>query len=297
MGDQQIFMANMHVFNIAARTLSFTLAAQELNMSQSAVSHRMKKLEQQLGFKLFIRKTRQLALTPEGERLKITVSLSFDNIYTELNDITHDELSGELYIGTSNGFASYWLMPRLARFQQRYPNLDIRIQAQNNAYDFDYEPIDIAIYYLESPPADLHYEKILSEQRMPLCTVKYAQQLNLKHRGIEGLRDATFIHRSQSNAWQQWLNIMGSDISPNLKKYSFNHSDLYMKAALNSLGIVMGRYQFSQQALVEKTLINPLPAIDATASYYLVCRKNTDQRPKYKAFRHWILHEINNPPS
>ncbi|WP_230850367.1 LysR substrate-binding domain-containing protein [Photobacterium kishitanii] len=287
-------MANMHVFNIAARTLSFTLAAQELNMSQSAVSHRMKKLEQQLGFKLFIRKTRQLALTPEGERLKITVSLSFDNIYTELNDITHDELSGELYIGTSNGFASYWLMPRLARFQQRYPNLDIRLQAQNNAYDFDYEPIDVAIYYLESPPTNLHYEKILNEQRMPLCTAEYAQQLNLEQHGIEGLRNATFIHRSQSQAWQQWLDIIGSDINPNLKKYSFNHSDLYMKAALNSLGIVMGRYQFAQKALAEKTLINPLPAIDATASYYLVCRKNTDQRPKYKAFRQWLLNEINN---
>lgn len=82
-------------------------------------------------------------------------------------------------------------MPRLTHFQQRYPNLDIRLQARDNAYDFDYEPINVAIYYLESSPTNLHYEK-----RMPLYTAKYAQQLNLEQLGIESLRDAAFIHRA-----------------------------------------------------------------------------------------------------
>ncbi|KJG02018.1 LysR substrate-binding domain-containing protein [Photobacterium angustum] len=293
MDKQQILMANMHVFNIAARELSFTKAASYLNMSQSAVSHRIKNLEQQLGFKLFIRLTRKLELTPEGIRLKMAVSQSFDAIYSELNDIKHNELSGELFIGTSNNFAASWLIPRLTSFQKRYPNLDVRIQVKDSIHDFRYEPIDLAIYYIKPNHPDLHTELLFNENLIPVCSPQYAQQLGLIEKGIKGLKEATFIHRTQSKAWPRWLTANNSDIDCYQKTYSFNQSNLYITAAINSLGIAIGRQQLIEKPLASGQLVTPFSAIPSDLNYYIACMKGMEERPKYLAFKNWLQEQIN----
>ncbi|WP_163132917.1 LysR family transcriptional regulator, partial [Agarivorans sp. Alg241-V36] len=140
-------LSNMYVFAIAGKSLSFTKAGEELFISQGAVSQRIKSLEEQLGFSLFVRLTRKLKLTNEGERLLQALNQSFDVIFSELDDIKFNELHGELYIGVAPTFAQRWILERLPEFQQRYPNLNIKLRVKASRINFQHEPVDIAIYY------------------------------------------------------------------------------------------------------------------------------------------------------
>lgn len=295
MDKKQNLLANMHSFSVAARYLSFTQAAKELNLTQGAVSHRIKNLEKQLGFKLFIRLTRKMELTPEGERLLVTLNQSIDNIYSELEDIRCNELSGELYIGTSPGFASGWLVPRLASFQALYPNLNIRLLVRENQIDFQYEPIDLAIYYSDGCYPDCYSQRLFDVQRIPVCTPEYAERYDLLGKGIAALSKVNFIHGgANSTIWKRWLKEMGADIDCSQRCYVFNQSELDIMAARRSIGIAMGRRSFVSQYLASGELIAPFPEVDIDSGmgYDLVCPEGLQHRPKFQAFAAWVKEEL-----
>ena len=139
MDRKQQMLSNMYTFAIAGKFLSFTKAAEELFITQGAVSQRIKSLEEQLGFSLFVRMTRRLELTKEGERLLHALNQSFDVIFSELEDIKFNELRGELYIGAAPTFAQSWLLPRLPDFQRLYPHLNIKLRVKASRLDFQHE--------------------------------------------------------------------------------------------------------------------------------------------------------------
>ncbi|WP_051902347.1 LysR substrate-binding domain-containing protein, partial [Photobacterium sanctipauli] len=267
--------------------------AQELNLTQGAVSHRIKNLEKQLGFPLFVRLTRRMELTPEGERLLVTLNQSFDSIFTELEDIRTNELSGELYIGTSPGFANGWLMPRLGAFQQQFPNLNVRLLAKEDKIDFQYEPLDAAIYYSDDDYPGFYCYRLFDERRIPVCSPEYAKRLGLAEGKMDGLRDATFIHGSRSSIWQRWLKEMGvTDIDPTKRQYIFNFSDFDVNAARQSLGIAMGRQRFAMPFILSGELVAPFPSINTGLGYDLVCPDGMQKRPKFQAFYRWLKQEL-----
>lgn len=292
MDKKQQLLANMHTFSVAARYLSFTQAGNELNLTQSAVSHRIKNLEASLGFKLFVRLTRRMELTPEGERLLLTLNSSFESIFSELEDIRSNELSGELCIGTSPGFASLWLLPRLASFQAQYPSLNIRLITKEMQLDFEYEPVDAAIFYSDGHFPGFHCQHLFSEKRVPVCSPQYAERYGLLEKGIEGLREVTFIHSSHSKIWRHWLNEMGVDIDCQKRRLVFNYSDLDVMGARQSLGIAMGRQRFARQYIESGELISPFPAIDTGMGYDLVCPEGMQHRPKFVAFSRWVVNQM-----
>lgn len=282
----------MHTFSIAAKHLSFTAAGIELNMSQSAVSHRIKNLECQLGFKVFIRLTRKLQLTPEGLRLQGTIASSFDNIFSELEDIKFNELRGKLFIGTSPAFAAGWLLPRMATFQEKFPNLDVQILAKLNISDFQHEAIDLGIYYSDGNYPDHYSESLFNEKRVPVCTPEYAQRLGLLTEGVQALHKATFIQDSNSKAWKNWLEWANIDTDCINHKYTLNQNELGIIAATQSLGIALGRLRVISHSLQSGELITPFAAMDSTMGYDLVCAEGLQHRAKFKAFSEWIQHEI-----
>lgn len=161
--EQQSILALLQTFEVTARHLSFTLAAHEMNLTQGAVSHRIRKLEMHIGFRLFIRLTRKLALTEEGKRLLATLSHSLRAINDEIEDIREQDLRGTLHIGIAPTLAHLWLMPRLPRFQAQWPALNLQFRVRAGVMDFNEERVDLAIYYGASRYPDLYQQRLMGE--------------------------------------------------------------------------------------------------------------------------------------
>lgn len=300
MDNKQSLIANLYSFSVVAKFLSFTLAAEELCLTQGAVSQRIKKLEQELGFKLFVRLTRKLELTEEGRRILCVLNASLDNVFSEIEDIRFNELRGELYIGIAPTFAHLWLMPRLATFQARYPNLNVKIRVKASKLDFQNQPVDLAIYYGDATHADFYHQRLFDETLVPVCTPQYAESLGLNSND-EHLADACFLHCTESleflspqTEWQRWLKDTSRDIDVMSKKYVFNHEELTMLAARNSMGIAMGRYQLIKPYLDNGELVAPLESVKSGLGYDLICPKGHEIRPRFKAFSQWINEQLGN---
>jgi len=295
MDNKQALLTNMHTFSVAARLLSFTKAAEELCLTQGAVSHRIKNLEKELGFSVFVRLTRRLQLTPEGARLLVTLNHSFAEIFSELDDIRFNELSGELYIGASPTFALAWLMPRLPSFQKLYPNLNVKIRIKASKLDFKHEPVDLAIYYGDETHPDLHSQRLFCERLVPVCTPEYAAQFALV-KDINNLKEVTFIHCIESletisatHEWNLWLKEKGATLGCEQRQYQFNHGEMAILAARQGMGVAIGRSVLVQSHIDSGELIAPFGAVNAGLGYDLICSKGQENRPKYQAFLNWIL--------
>ncbi|MFC3913251.1 LysR substrate-binding domain-containing protein [Pseudaeromonas sharmana] len=285
----------LHTFEVAARLLSFTLAAAELHLTQGAVSQRIRQLENQLGFRLFLRLTRRLALTAEGERLLITLTRSLRHIDNEIEDIRDGDLRGTLTLGIAPTLGLQWLLPRLPRFQQRWPSLNLMLRVRAGTVDFNEERVDLAIYYGAPPTPDLHREHLMDEQLLPLCSPEYAARLQLADHP-ERLADACFIHASESSdvqhlfsEWRQWCEQTGHALPVEGRYYGFNHYLMALQAACNGMGVIMGRQRLAEAMIARGELVCPYgPAIPAGRDYSLIYPREQQQRPRLSAFTTWL---------
>ncbi|EGQ9177655.1 LysR substrate-binding domain-containing protein [Vibrio alginolyticus] len=291
--NQQQQLSLLHTFSVAARHLSFTKAAEELFLTQGGVSQRIKKLEMQLQFNLFIRKTRKLELTPEGQRVLSVLSSSFESIFSTLSDIQTGELTGSLHIATSPYFASAWLIPKLPSLRQLYPNLSIKLQTKQNQSDFQFEPYDVAIFYSQGRYPNHYSERLFSGKRTPVCSVDYAAEHGL-HNGLSALSDVNFIHRGDTSAWQYWLDEMNVGIDCEKRCDFYSDNRLAMEAAELSLGIFLARYEFALPLIQAGRLVAPFPHIESGKGYDLVCPKGMETRAKFQAFSRWVHSELDN---
>ncbi|WJV53015.1 LysR substrate-binding domain-containing protein [Pectobacteriaceae bacterium CE90] len=294
MEHKQHLLANLYTFSVVAKFLSFTLAAEELCLTQGAVSQRIKKIEQDLGFKLFVRLTRKLELTEEGRRVWVALTHSLENLFSEIDDIRFNELSGELYIGVAPTFAHLWLVPRLPIFQQLYPQLDVKIRVKASKLDFQNQPVDLAIYYGNARHADFYHRRLFDEYLTPVCTSEYAEKLAF-FKDDSRLHEACFLHCTESleflsplAEWQHWLRKTDRDVNILKKKYVFNHEELTMVATKKSMGIAMGRYCLIKPYLDSGELIAPFERVPSGLGYDLICPKGHEKRSRFQAFSTWI---------
>lgn len=307
MDRQQQLLTNMHTFSIAAKYLSFTKAAEELYVSQGAISQRIKQLEQQLGFNLFVRLTRRLALTDEGQRLLTALTQSFDLIFSEIDDIKFNELSGELYLGVAPTFAQSWLLKRIKTFRDMYPKLNIRLRVKASELNFDHEPVDIAIYYSEGKHRDFHCQKLFDEYLTPICTPSYFKHhFNSENDSYVIKQPLTLIHCTESLGanqphyeWSKWLrnqkqSAISIDISSQLS-IQLNHADMAISACCNDMGIAIGRVGLVQDKLISGELIAPFERVSANRGYYLICPTGQQSRPRNLAFIDWIAENTITP--
>jgi LysR family D-serine deaminase transcriptional activator len=291
--NQQQQLSLLYTFSVAARHLSFTKAAEELFLTQGGVSQRIKKLEMQLQFNLFIRKTRKLELTPEGQRVLSVLNSSFESIFSTLSDIQTGELTGSLHIATSPYFASAWLIPKLPSLRQQYPNLSIKLQTKQNQSDFQFEPYDVAIFYSQGRYPNHYSERLFSGKRTPVCSVDYAAEHGL-HNGLSALSDVNFIHRGDTSAWQYWLDEMNVGIDCEKRCDFYSDNRLAMEAAELSLGVFLARYEFAQPLIQAGRLVAPFPHIESGKGYDLVCPKGMETRAKFQAFSRWVHSELDS---
>ncbi len=281
----------LRVFEAAARHLSFTRAADELHVTQAAVSHQVKALEDWVGQKLFRRLNRALALTDAGQAYLPVIRDAFDRIDAGTARLRRSDRAGHLTVSVLASFAALWLVPRLGRFSQAHPEVEVRVSANDRMVDFTADDVDCAIRYGRGGWAGLRADHLLSENIFPVCAPELLEGAEPLRRP-EDLRRFTLLHESLREDWRMWLLAAGVKGVDHGRGPTFSHSTLVMKAAMSGHGVALGRSVLVADELAAGRLVRPFElSLPAEYGYYVVAPVETAERPKVRAFREWLLEE------
>ncbi len=282
----------VRAFEAAARRLSFTLAAEELNVTQAAVSHQVKALEQRLGVPLFRRLNRGLRLTDAGALYRTELEDILDRLEQATERLRASEAAGLLTVSTGTSFASKWLVPRLQRFRERRPDIDVRIDADDALTDFRRDNVDLAIRYGGGVYPGLYSVKLLQDTVFPVCGPKLLEG-PYPLRAPEDLKHHTLLHdQGVVEDWSSWLRTAGVSGVDASRGPSFSHSAMLIEAAIAGQGVALARSSMVAHDLREGRLVQPfLLSLRPEFSYWVVCPQGTVDKPKIAEFRAWVLEE------
>ena len=276
-------LSKLYTFEVAARHESFALAAEELSLTPSAVSHRINQLEEELGIQLFVRSHRKVELTHEGKRVFWALKSSLDSLNQEILDIKNQELSGTLTVYSRPSIAQCWLVPALGDFTRRYPSISLTVLTGNDNVNMQRAGIDLAIYFDDAPSSQLSHHFLMNEAIVPVCTADYARQHQLQQNPAN-LRHCTLLHDRQA-----WSNDSGTDEWPQSSGIGFDRSDLAVIAAMHHVGVAMGRKRLVQKRLESGELIAPFGEMTLEChQHYYVTTLPGRQWPKIDAFINWL---------
>jgi LysR family glycine cleavage system transcriptional activator len=281
----------LRAFEAAARHESFTRAAEELYVTQGAVSHQVKALEAELGIKLFNRERQRLIITEAGRSYLAVVRDAFDRIDLGTQRLLQRQNTGVLTVSTSPNFAAKWLVHRLGRFAEAYPDIDLRVSASLHHVDFAREDIDLAIRHSEGPPSGLHMTRLCAEELFPVCS---PMLLKDGQAGIEAadLRRLTLLHVNDRQDWGRWLEAAGITGLDLARGTVLNQASMAIDAAVDGQGIALARTALAAWDLTSGRLVRPFPiSLPVSYAYWIVCPKATAQLPKIVAFSDWLLAE------
>lgn len=290
------------VFVSASRHLSFTKAAEELCVSQGAVSQNIRKLEEALGFSLFHRFTRHISLTDDGARLVGTLHKSLAEIHDEVRSIKNQELDGRLIISSTPSLAIKWLSPRLKCFSERYPGISIHMRSRNDLVDFETESVDVALYYGKGVHHDLNVTFLMDERLFPVCSREYADRFSLWN-NPQALKRCILLHDSQPwlnaqyySEWKFWMDHMELEDCTFQSGHSFDYNATAVSAAAKGLGVAIGRMRLVQFDIEAGNLVAPIAGeLPAQQSYYIVSTYEKSHLPRIAAFQNWLLEEACKP--
>ncbi|MET1255802.1 transcriptional regulator GcvA [Aliikangiella maris] len=285
-------LKSLRAFEAAARHLSFTRAADELFVTQAAVSHQIKSLEDFLGVQLFVRRNRQLLLTDEGQSFWPKIRDIFEILINATEEIKAQRASGEITVSVVPSFATVWLVPRLSKFKQLYPEIEVRLKASDEKVNFVREDIDVAIYYDTGDYPGMHSVTLLTEKLAPLCSPSLLEG-DKPLKSPQDLKHHTLLHDGTTEDWRRWLRHAGVKGVPLNQGPVFSHSVMVQQAAIYGQGIAMGHLVLSQADVLAGRLIRPFDLMmESDYSYDIVCPKESADRPKIKAFTHWLLETV-----
>lgn len=280
---------SLRVFEAAARHLSFTRAAEELFVTQAAVSHQIKALEEFLGLKLFRRRNRSLLLTEEGQSYFLDIKEIFSSLSEATDKVLERSAKGALTISLPPSFAIQWLVPRLSDFNHREPDIDVRIKAVDMDEGSLTEDVDVAIYYGRGNWPGLRVDLLYQEQLLPLCSPQVL--LNEKPLAtIDDLRFHTLLHDTSRKDWKQFVKhyeLAGMNVN---QGPIFSHSTMVLQAAAHGQGIALGNNVLAQPELDAGRLVAPFEEVLVSKNaFYLVCNEKQADTGRIATFREWIL--------
>ncbi|CAM3760219.1 transcriptional regulator GcvA [Rheinheimera salexigens] len=279
----------LKAFETAARHLSFTKAAEEMYVTQAAISHQIKALEEHLGIKLFMRKNRSLLLTEEGQSYFLDIKDIFIQLYESTEKLLARGAKGSLTVSLQPSFAIQWLVPRLNQFSEQHPDIDVRIKAVDLDEGSLTDDVDIAIYYGRGNWRNLHADKLHPEYLLPVCSPllltsgkKLSEPSDLKHHNL--------LHDGSRRAWKAWFTSQG------LKQFNvnqgpiFSHSSMVLQAAIHGQGVALAHNVLTRPDINSGRLIVPFNhVLISKDAYYLVCRESQSELGKIAAFRQWMM--------
>jgi LysR family glycine cleavage system transcriptional activator len=281
----------LKAFEAAARHESFTRAADELCVTQGAVSHQVKALEAELGMKLFNRQRQRLVITESGRSYLAIVRDAFDRIADGTEQLLRRQNSGVLTVSTSPNFAAKWLVHRLSRFAQAHPTIDLRVSASLQHVDFAREDIDLAVRHGDGSEHGLHIVRLCAEELFPVCSPRL---LMGKHalRTPADLRHAVLLHVNDRQDWKKWLDAARVNAIDLARGPVFNQASMAIDAAVDAQGVALARTALAAWDLIGGRLVRPFSlAVPVPYAYWIVCPKPAAKLPKVIAFSDWLLAE------
>lgn len=288
----------LRAFEAAARNLSFKAAAVELNVTQSAVSHQVKHLENTMGINLFYRHTRSVELTSAGEKLVPYLQDAFDHIAEGTRLVSGIQGDVVLTIQTYSTFAVRWLMLRLQEFQKRYPDISVRLTASQFDVDFSKQDADLAIMIGHAEVGRIRYEYLFSPRLFPVCSPALVNS-NSGLKRPSDLQNQTILQVYPSERdWQTWLSASGVQGVDPSSGQSFDSYDHALKMAVRGLGVALAMYPYVSEDFAAGLLVNPFPEFEVPADghWYLAFPETRAYIGKIKLFKQWLIEEIHNDP-
>lgn len=287
----------LRAFEAAARHLSFSAAALELNVTPAAISHQIHALEADLGVALFHRRNRAIALTPSARVLLPGLSEAFSGIRTAVRRLRAHNDTGTLNVTASPSFAAKWLVLRLHRFQERHPEIDVRISATDEIVDLAEGDFDLAIRYGTGRYPGLVVEPLLRNEVFPACSphlIETGPPLrtpeDLRHHAL--IYDQAIDRDPLAPTWPMWLKAAGVKEVPATAGLSFSASHLALDAAIAGHGVVLAYSSIAAADLAAGRLVRLFSlALPDLFAYFIVTAPGALERPKVKAFRDWLRQE------
>jgi LysR family transcriptional regulator of beta-lactamase len=290
MDRAQLPLNALRAFEAAARHLNFTRAADELCVSQGAVSHQVALLEQRLGARLFRRLPRGLALTDEGQALVPVLADAFDRVSATLDRYADGRLREVLTLGVVGAFATGWLLPRLEAFRQAYPHVDLRVMTNNNRVDLAGEGLDLAIRYGDGAWHGTHAEPLLDAPLTPLCAPALLPSLTES----AALARQTLLRSYRAEEWPRWFEAAGAPCPP-LRGPVFDNSALMVAAAMTGLGVALAPPAMFTQDLAAERLARPFDVEVTMGAYWLTRLHSRAETLAMRTFRGWLRETLDRP--
>lgn len=280
----------LRAFEASARHLSFTRAAEELHVTQAAVSHQVKLLESQLKVPLFKRLPRGLMLTQEGELLLPVLKSSFDQMSHTLDRLGESSYREVLNVGVVGTFAVGWLLPRLEDFQNTYPFVDLRLSTHNNRADLAAEGLDLAIRFGAGAWHGTAAQPLLPASLSVLCIPQIAARLNTP----ADVLGETWLRSYRADEWAEWLLAAGLPSSfPMTKSIVFDSSIAMVEAALQGAGVALAPPLMFSRQLSSGALVQPFDTTVSLGGYWLTRLQTRAETHAMASFRQWLLTAIN----
>ncbi|MGB2740716.1 MAG: LysR substrate-binding domain-containing protein [Cognaticolwellia sp.] len=284
-------------FEVAARLGSFTKTASQLHITTGAISQQINLLESQLSLKLFERHSRGISLTEDGKQLYQVVQHNFADIENVIDELRQGQSpDGEIKLKLTPSFAYKWLIPRLEKFYNLYPNISIQTYAEGALVDHHNSNFDLAIDYGKSPYTNQDAQLLMSEQLIPVMSPSYFQRFDWQDNSAKNqqqiwqsvtlLHDAMPWRNAKKHAeWQYWFEQMHIKAESN-QGHFFNRTDMAMAAAEAGLGIALARYALVEEDFKQGRLTSPFQPINANTGYYIIQHRSSSVIECFKA---WLL--------
>lgn len=283
-------LASLHAFQAAANSLSFKQAAMELGLTPSAISHRIRALEKDLGQPLFHRQVRAMALTSAGQEYQKTVERIFGELASATSKLRNSNKLKPLRVSVLPLFASAVLIPRLPHFRAKHPNIDIEIDTRSDVANLSQGDIDIGIRNMVVPPSGSGARKLLDTKTILLCAPALAAEIH----SIKDLENHTLIHCApRPNGWHDWLTLQGAADIKGADDLWVDTIPAGLEAANLGQGVALTMAPIAQLTLAGSRLVEPFPTDGkGGTSYFLVHRPEDASDHRVIAFRDWLVDEM-----
>jgi LysR family transcriptional regulator, glycine cleavage system transcriptional activator len=280
----------LKAFEAAARSESFTRAAEELCVTQGAVSQQVKALEATLGVKLFNRERQRLVMTQAGRDYLAVIRDALDRIAVGTERLMQRRTSGGLTISTSPDFAAKWLVHRLGRFAEVHPDIDLRVSATMHHVDFAREDVDLAVRHGDGNWPGLDAVRLCAEQLFPVCSPKLISGRR-RVRTASDLLKFPLLRLDDSTTWSRWFAAAGVAAAVTQGPV-INRASMLIDAAVDGQGVALARTALAAWDLINGRLVRPIGvSLKMANAYWIVCPKAASSMPRIAAARTWLLAE------
>lgn len=300
---KRIPVGPLRAFDVAARNLNLSAAAEEMNVTHAAVSRQVKQLEERLGVKLFERLPRGLRLTAQGALLAEGTRAAFDRLASALEDISTPTVRRKLTISTFSSFNARWLMPRVRSFSMLFPDVDLQVNTTAQLVDFAREDVDIAIRFGGGHYPGLHVVPLFRPKEIVVCAPSLLKG-GTPLKTISDLRHFTLLHDDSHRSWTRWLEAVGAKGIDSRRGIVCGDRNSLLQAALTGQGVAIASEVFAAAELASGRLVKVFEnEVTSEYSIYAVCLPRRLHDPMVSGVVQWLekeaqaSHDVHPPPA